>query len=194
MRSIALNSLLAVVFAGLPTGSSAQVAPKPLSPGALAETSKIIRNGITLPRPGTPPASAPAPQGDVVTALTLDDLKAVMKDAGIGDTAIETRDSGKVISGNSNDVPVEIMPFNCKDDLCGSVALIAYFGQQNDLDPELVTSWNTNHFFHMVQFKTKNLIIVYQMTFAGGVTRDHVKVMGGALVASIKAAATFKPS
>lgn len=197
-----MNSVLSALFFGalLATGAtmeaSAQIRVAPPGYPRLQAMPGLADQGIKADKPaGGDAGSAPADK-TVVLGITLDDLLAMAKQAGVADAQIiESSDKRtKLVAGTSQDVVVNFYAFECDKALCQAVGWYAFFGKQDEVDGRFAASFNGKYFTKLSKYEDGDVVLFYTVKTYGGVTRLHLQNMTTIFVQSIKTAIDFQPS
>lgn len=190
MRLLLLGTVVLML-----AGSEASAQLQAPSAGGSRDASEAMHSQIRIGQPTEPSPEDPAAAG-VLARISIEDVLAIAKEAGIADAKKDTRkDNTDWVIGTANGVEISADPYECAKGSCRALTLAAYFGKQDSVDERFVTSWNIRKITKMIKFPDSgNVVMIYTLKLYGGVTRDHIKQMTEIFTASIKDAIEFKPS
>ena len=179
-------SCLALVACGaiasiplLPTGT----------PGAIAHQ-------IRLDRPvggGGGAAPQKAPSG-LVMDVSVEDTMRIMKNVGFGAMSIEKGEGGSFIKAQVDDLTTIIWHNNCEGSRCRALHFAAYLGKQDSVDDAFIQDYNRNTMFtKMAQDKDGELQNTMAVSLVGGVSEEHIRIMGQSWIVFFREALAYKP-
>lgn len=194
MRSAVPAALFgALMGLALSAGASAQMT---VAPSNQAVVEDMVRKSLEGIRIDKPVGGGSGPDGTAVIAgITLDDLLAMTKEAGVEKAEItETKEKTKFVNGVSNGVATNFYAWDCKGETCVGVSYYAFFGKQDEVDEKFVTAFNVANMMKLVRHDNGNVVLLNTIKTYGGVTREHMQTMTTLFVKSIKTVIDFKPS
>jgi hypothetical protein len=118
-----------------------------------------------------PPSTATAP--NVFTKIKAADLAKVFQNAGYR-ADVPTSGSPRILTGMSG-YKVAIFMYSCDDAGCGSLEFSSSFTKSAKMTLSIVNKWNQEKRYAKAYLDTDgDLNLEYDVSFAGGVTNDHL--------------------
>lgn len=162
---------------------------------ALAEAPRVQLGQLRVP--GNSPSPSPSrPTGGLIENLTPGLALELSQAMGLTDARIEKNDDNTTsIYGTASGVSVELSMGECPDTCSASFPkFYAQFGKQDGVDANFANGFNADHDAILYVTADGSAVLSFPLYLEGGVSREHIVVVGKAFLGTIQAAIEYKPN
>jgi hypothetical protein len=117
------------------------------------------------------------PQSQVITAITAQQVAAVLQSGGYRASVITGNDGSKYVKSSMSGVNILVFLSGCTDGNCTSLEFYAGWQKDPSLTVSYANAWNAKWRYAKAKIDGEgNFLFSYDVNLAGGVTLDNIKL------------------